>query len=411
MEPHAVGDRFIDRIRAWLVIGGFAVGLFAPSSIGGAISRPLTIVCLLTTCGMLGALAWLAPTRSVAARIAAVTIPMVLTGATLLSPSRVLLPGLATIYLVTSLLYLVDLRNLQFSRTQLRIAAALHIAIAVLGIGVVMDIHAVDRVLVSTYSGFYPTLVLKMTNEQRPVATFGTHSIAALATYLLFLTAFAAFERSRSRMWLVLAAVEVSLLLCLRSTTALILGALALARLLWFAVRTDAARAAGLAVTFALVLFLFFLAAKPSGLDVKDAVVYALGGSRARGLAARFGAEGSLARDLAYIREHPFRPIGVTRMQGLYAGDSGWVVNWLRGSLPIVVAIYGGLLAFLLWNLPVRLAVGLWVVIFAAEIAILPLQYFRFQLLLTFAAGWFASIQALPFTKAAPGDANRLSRP
>jgi hypothetical protein len=63
----------------------------------------------------------------------------------------------------------------------------------------------------------------------------------------------------------------------------------------------------------------------------------------------------------------------------LYLGDSGVVVNALRGSVPLLIAVYGGLWLFLVSNLADRrTAAWIWFCTVLFEIGFTPLQYFRF---------------------------------
>jgi hypothetical protein len=63
----------------------------------------------------------------------------------------------------------------------------------------------------------------------------------------------------------------------------------------------------------------------------------------------------------------------------LYLGDSGVIVNMLRGSVPLFVLVYGGLWFFLRFNLRDRgTAAWLWLWTCVFEVGFTPLQYFRF---------------------------------
>jgi hypothetical protein len=73
--------------------------------------------------------------------------------------------------------------------------------------------------------------------------------------------------------------------------------------------------------------------------------------SPTNGLSGRFSDLGTMRSTMAYLRNKPFSPVGIGYSSNLFFGDSGIIEYYLRGSLPLVVVIYGGLLAFLRKNL------------------------------------------------------------
>ena len=74
--------------------------------------------------------------------------------------------------------------------------------------------------------------------------------------------------------------------------------------------------------------------------------------------------------DLQYLQQHPFSPVGTSFREGLMFGDNGPVEYMLRGSVPFLVLIYGGLFCFLRRNLILR-----------------PHAYFLFAVILLFELG------------------------
>jgi hypothetical protein len=118
-----------------------------------------------------------------------------------------------------------------------------------------------------------------------------------------------------------------------------------------------------------------------------DSASRVIQGDKGAGLRARFSEQGNLAGNLAYLREHPFSPIGLTYgSQRLFYGDSGIVLVLLRGSLPLFLMTYFGFAYLLVRNLRLRGdALWLFAVTFAFEIGYTPLQSFRFTAFLPFA--------------------------
>ncbi|MDR7420165.1 MAG: hypothetical protein QN178_14780 [Armatimonadota bacterium] len=332
---------------------------------------------------LLGGLVWLRRTTDRLARACAVAILPTLAVATWLSPFESYSPGLVALYAALALLYLVDLREARLGGLGERGLLTLHLLLAAAGLAVVLDATLVDRVLVFGYSAFYPSLVPRMVLLQKPVLTFGTHSLAALLFYFLFLTAMAAHAARRSLPWLALIPTHLMLLILLRSTTSIVLAACATLALVARARRGSIWHGAALGLLLAAAVVGVVAAVGWSDRSIVGLLSYGLLGDERRGFVARFGDRGLLSSTIRYVSAHPWQPIGITHTDQLYLGDSGLLMTWLRGSLPLVVAVYFGLLRFFLMNLAsATMAVWLWVVVVAAEIALVPLQYFRFVALL-----------------------------
>jgi hypothetical protein len=54
---------------------------------------------------------------------------------------------------------------------------------------------------------------------------------------------------------------------------------------------------------------------------------------------------------LEYLKSHPFSPVGASIREGLVFGDDGPLEYALRGSIPLLLLVYGGLFYFLRRNL------------------------------------------------------------
>jgi hypothetical protein len=368
------------------LIGGLALfGLYLPSSIAGVISYPLSVIALVgTMAGLLIVLVTSSSSGPRRAMQAAGVIGGVLAGATLLSPFADISPGVVTLYGLLCLLFLVNLRAPQADEIAVRCFAIINAVSLALGLLLVANVQVIDRAIVTWYSAFRPGLAEEMVVlGNKPVLTFGTHSMAAFAVYVFFALSLWAHEAGRGRGWLFAAVGHVLLLTQFHSTTATIFLLMAAVQLIWIPVRRASQPIRNAAVGVVTILFVvagIWLVAQPAAVDALRAQV--LGDSR-HGFIVRYGANGLLASNLDYLTWHPFAPIGVTFSSTLYLGDSGLVVNALRGSLPLVVAVYGGIIAFALGSLQWRLA-GIWLgcVIAAFEIGFTPLQYFRFLALL-----------------------------
>jgi hypothetical protein len=102
---------------------------------------------------------------------------------------------------------------------------------------------------------------------------------------------------------------------------------------------------------------------------------------------ARYGNQGDLKESISFLLEHPLSPVGYTNPPFLFFADSGPLEYMLRGSVPFLCLVYGGLYLFLQYNSPSRkYALMLFLVVLAFELGFVSLTYFRTLLLLPFLA-------------------------
>jgi len=260
---------------------------------------------------------------------------------------------------------------------------AVNVIVVAFGLGTMLGVEPVNRVLVAWYSYYRPELVREMVAGHKPVATFATHSLAGFVLYLLGAAALVGTRRSAG--WWVLAAIYLILLAGLRSVTGNILFGLAVVQAAWLSGRQFPRLRTPLLVAAALAASAFagWLALSgPAGAELVRSVFV---GDRIHGFLVRFGPDGLMQENLDYLRRYPLTPIGFGFSDQLYLGDCGILVTLLRGGLPVVICVYAGLLAFFRRN--VRdgvMAVWLWAVTTAFEVGFQPLQSFRFVALLPF---------------------------
>jgi hypothetical protein len=168
-------------------------------------------------------------------------------------------------------------------------------------------------------------------------------------------------------------------MIAVTSTTGMIFGAVAIFQLVWHIGRRHRWAATPLALSAAAAGVLLVLIFEGVAADVAASVRAAVVGDQVRGLAARYASEGLLAGNFTYLSTNPFSPIGFGFSESLFLGDSGYIVNMVRGSLPLTIMVYGGLLVFLRSNLQSPgPAIAIWLAVMAFEVGFTPLQYFRF---------------------------------
>ena len=366
--------------RARLVAALAVFALYVPSSMAGRISESLGAIALVTTTALLG---WLlasggpgAPAQVLCA--AGVVVTLVL--ATLTSPLESTSPGLVPIFLSAALLMALRLPQPDAPQPLRRALGLVHLVSLVFGAALAFDVALADQFAVRWYSAFYPALLGNMVLlNDKPVLTFGTHSMAGFMVYLLFYDAYTWWRLGGGRRPLLIALGHLGLLVALTSTTSLALALVAGVQLVvrlaqrHRALVTPTAILVGAAV-LATLIYLEYGPVRLWELGT-DAVL----GDRVRGLLSRYATGGLLASNFEYLSAHPLRPIGLGFSKDLYLGDSGILLSVMRGSLPLALFLYGGWLALCAHTLTSR-AAALWLTVLtvAFEIGFTPLQYFRF---------------------------------
>lgn len=369
---------------------------YLPSSSAGTISYSLSVASIVGTCGLLALMLALSfATAPLLNIVVALLIPALLLGFTVTSPFRDYSPGVMLLYFAQSLLFMLNLGAARSRRIEYVFQAIVGISL-VFGCALALDVQAADRLVLGSYNAFYQDLGRNMVvNFNKPVLTFATHSMAGYMIYLLFVLELRSWQ-ARGDMWRLLGSVGLlGLLWRLQSTTSLaflLAGTLELSWRLW---RRFLPRRA----QFALAAAVLLAGGLRVGLDASNLMSRArsaIVGDRVSGYASRYADGGLLASNFEYLSRSPFTPIGASATSSLYLGDSGIVVNLLRGSMPLVLLVYGGLWLFLATNIPdIRDATQLWLATVVFETGFTPLMYFRFVGFAPFLVVYLQSLAAL----------------
>jgi hypothetical protein len=386
-----IPSRWIDTARAGrmglgVVLTLALVAFYSPSSVGGSASRWLTILSLVGTATLLGLLAALpAMLAGRALVVNSLVLMALLTTATVFTPLPTVSPGVPFIFLALALTLCLDLRRVRLEGSGPMVLAIVHSLTIAIGFGLLFKVRLISDFLILFYTQYYSALLPGMFMLGKPVGIFATHSLAGFMYYLLFYLALLQYRAEPKLRWLALAAAYVALLAAVSSTTSSLFLLVAVPQVLWAAAqKMPRIRVPLAAITAAVMVFaaVHALGGQHSALVVLRGLFV---GDRMSGFGARFGADGLLAGDVAFIAKHPLSPIGFAYSDLLYFGDCGIVLTLLRGGFPAVACIYGGLLAFLWTNLRSRrTAVWLWFVTTAFEIGFQPLMSFRFVAFLPF---------------------------
>jgi hypothetical protein len=371
-------------LALWLLF----FGQFFPTSINAVIQVPLIV--LHQALFALLALALLIYQRDAGQGtrvLTAALIISILVFATVFSPFTTLTPGAIAGFVAFASMYTLSITGLGEMGSPVvfrRILAVSDVITLGLAIIIILGIGPLRVYMVSFYSFAYDELVMRMIGwKGKPVVTFGSHSIAGFFFFIFFYLNLQTRRAGGSRLFLLAALAFASLELFLISVTGILFLGLAGLVLLFYltegrpGLRYSLMGIIGVTVIagYAILVQLGIVEALTTILTAQD-----------NGLIGRYSRTGSLVPNIHYIMEHPFRPVGVTYFSGFFYGDSGPIEYLLRGSVPLVIAVYFGLYRFLRDNLSDRRHLTpLLSALLLFETGYTVLTYHRLVYLLTFA--------------------------
>jgi hypothetical protein len=380
-----------------LVAVAATFALFFPTSVGGVISFELGRAAMALNAGLLALMLLRYGPLDRAQMAGSLAMIGWLSALTLLTPDADVSPGTFLVFI--GLAFLLSLRLIDVASPGPWLLRGINLFVAVLGIGLSLDIAIANTFTRAFYSSFYDNLLLSMVYwNHKPVLTFATHSTAGFFYYLFFWLNFRRFRATGAPSALLWVVLIVALGFNVRSTTSTILMGVAVVQLAIELMRRAPARVRGPVLVTALpaLAVVAIVAGAPAKVS---ALVDLVKGTDKAGLQSRYSTSGLLSGNLRYLNESPLSPIGFTYgPEDLFYGDSGMVLVMVRGSLPLVVLVYVGFWRFLDRNLRRRGDVlCLFLVTCAFEVGYTPLQLFRFTSFLPFL---IVTLNALP----EPGD-------
>jgi O-antigen ligase len=266
--------------------------------------------------------------------------------------------GLATLrmgalfqYAVLSVMLIATFRDIILPRWFGLLWGLVNIINLLGGFAIVAGFQPVGDFIVVHYSTAYDELVANMVTWHKPVLTFGTHSLAAFFLYLFFWLNLQGYKRKGQKRLLVLALCYILLTACLLSISAVVFVALGICQLMflfWSSTTYKFVTAVGI-----LLVLLIIITVAGSAFRWRDSVdaVQEILQDPGAGLAGRLLPGGTMYESFEYVKSHPFSPVGASIREGLVFGDDGPLEYVLRGSIPLLLLIYGGLFYFLRRNL------------------------------------------------------------
>jgi hypothetical protein len=365
----------------FLLAAVFLVGLYCPSSIDTVQSRWLwaapgflAIAIFVTVILRYGLHA--------APLVCAIVAMSSLLLFTAITPLWILTPGALLPYTALLLLQCTNLSGVAY-QWPLRFAwigaNTLNIVLSAL---IVAGFEPVKTFFISTYSAFYDQLVSNMLAAGKPVLMFGSHSIAAFFFFVCFYLHLRTFTARRANGSLLMAIVYLGLLVLLKSISAYCLFVAGVALLLYYTAGPRTVMIlSGVAVAFCITVVLV----TPARWDEGIASVWQIWNDSGSGFQGRYLEDGVLKQDLKYINEHPLQGVGIGYSESLWYGDSGPIELLIRGSLPLLLAVYIGFWSFVKKSLISKgMASAVFLMYFGFEIAYSNLLYLRTVCVLPF---------------------------
>lgn len=258
--------------------------------------------------------------------------------------------GIYPNFFLLSILLLLNYKDLGQLKYILYIQLIATWLIITLGVGIIIANTTITQFLINNYSSGYQDLLPNMLDARKPVATFGTHSVASFFLFFLFFLNIKTYQINGKLIYFFTSIVTLLLLVFIRSNTAI--GYSVIAFLYLFA--TFRKRKASLFI-FAGVIILLILYVGVFDRSILDVFVeydvLKILTSNDNGLSGRYSGNSVLAPTINYIIHNPLVPLGLAFSDKLYYTDSGIILYVLRGSIILASAIYLGFYTFLKNNL------------------------------------------------------------
>lgn len=218
----------------------------------------------------------------------------------------------------------------------------INITLIAAGLLTVYDNQGISTFIYNNYSMGYEELSTNMLTFNKPVNMFGSHSIASIFYYLFFYINLKKFEYTKHKLNIILAVLNLVLIINLKSVSAFGLLFIAILQILFFLFQRH--RNLFLVTAPFIMFFVFYIYSL-----VENDLVYSLG-LEDNGFLGRYSSNSVLSVNFDYIKSHVL-PIGLWISDNLYFTDSGFVVNYLKGSIFLVLAIYLCLFYFVKHNI------------------------------------------------------------
>lgn len=259
-------------------------------------------------------------------------------------------------YISYFLMFCLSLRNIAVTNKTLKFFSVINVLIVAIGILTVMDFKFIDDFILKYYTSHKPHLVPQMLFANKPVITFGSHSIASLFIFLLFFTCFRLSVATKRKSYTIFFVAYLFLLYSMKSNSGYLYLMIGVAYLLVYAVTHLKPKL----LIISTLIFGIFIGVFSSQITsfLTEAITSFRQSlmSQQNGILGRFGDSGVLQVNIDYIKQNLFRPIGFGYDTLLTYTDSGFIEYVLRGSIFFAILIYLSLFLFLRKNIKSKLS-------------------------------------------------------
>lgn len=324
-------------------------------------------------------------------------INLILWFATLTTPFNEIKVGSSLSFFIFSLLCCMNFNKFKTPQGIQKIFLLVNVINIFIGFSIIFQSPNVTEFIRIHYSAYYQELVPNMLMAQKPILTFASHSIAGLFLYLFFYLNLKTYTVRSNYLYLLLSIIYVYFLFALKSNAGYLFMILALIQVLTHLFKNS--KKVAYSISFiALILVITYSSEIAMFFKVTSIMVEQSFSSSSNGFLGRYSTEGNLAGNIQYLTEHPFRPIGFGYSTELFFGDSGLIEYLTRGSVLLVVGMYGALFTFLKINLiEKKSAYFIFMLVFLFELGFTILTYGRFLFFLPFVIIYLNYLQAEKF--------------
>ena len=260
-----------------------------------------------------------------------------------------------------------------------------------LAICVMFNIPPGGDIISNYYQAFYIELIPNMLMQNKPVAVFGTHSLAGFYNFILFLANLAVYKYTKQTRFLLISIAYMVFLFWLQSATSLVYLLIAIILLQMELYKAQRFLFIVLLVIQLLSIVLLFQMAD----DLIEATMNQLFSDR-NGLGGRYSEGGNLINNLNYILAHPFRGIGFAYSTDFFYADSGYLEYALRNSILGAIGVFIAFSRFILRNVKTSHRYLLLAAYLSFEVGFSNLLYFRTFAITLFVVALYNQLQRQP---------------
>jgi len=276
-------------------------------------------------------------------------------------------------YLLIGLMYCIDFSRIKMAKYVNIVFVLVNTLNLVISFGIIFGIKNISDFVINHYSDFYSVLVPYLVLVKlQPVLTFATHSLAGFYMYMFFYLNLESYKKRKNKpLFLFFMLSYCVFLFALKSVTSVLFLIVAIYQF-FKAIR------AKWRIILIILCICAILTDMNSFMKFLNTISFALS-SQKNGFSGRYSSGGIYTNNITYLTHHIFSPLGLRYSIGeIFYGDSGILDNLLRGSIFLLVSVYGGLYRFLRINIKDRsISLFVFVCYFIFEFGFSNILYFR----------------------------------